>query len=304
MSDELYKKHRPATLDEVIGQDSAVAQIRGLLKDPASFPHTLLLTGPSGCGKTTLARIIKSMIHVSDHDYEEINGSNNRGIEDMRTIAKRIGVSPMAGRFKIFYIDEAHALTSDAQNCLLKYLEDTPAHVIWILATTEPNKLKDTIRTRSTKIRCNPMTSDGISALVRDIARKEGIEVSSAILEAILDVSMNSARMALVHLNSIRNMDSEEDKLTILTSDTEGDESFKLAQAVAKSDWGACQKILREFKGDPEAARRVILGYAQSMLLRSSNAVGCHIIGHFKEPFFHVGKPGLTNACYETCHDL
>jgi DNA polymerase-3 subunit gamma/tau len=139
-SPELYLKHRPSLFKQVIGQDDAVNVLQQLLKGDR-FPHALLLSGPSGCGKTTLARICRDKLECTGADFQELNGADTRGIDTIREIRSHLNLRPMHGKCRIWYIDEAHKLSNDAQNALLKMLEDTPTTAYFMLATTEPNKL-------------------------------------------------------------------------------------------------------------------------------------------------------------------
>src|SRR5690606_3369465 len=108
------------------------------------IPHAMLFTGPSGCGKTTLARILRVKLRCSDNDFQEINAADFRGIDSIRSMRQQVGAAPLGGDSRIWLIDEAHSMTADAQNAFLKLLEDTPRHVYFFLATTDPQKLKKT----------------------------------------------------------------------------------------------------------------------------------------------------------------
>ena len=148
---ELYKKYRPDGYGDLVGQAPAVKVLRGLLKK--GLPHAMLLTGPSGCGKTTVARIIKNKLQCQDSDFVELNSASDRGIDVIRGIDGRMRLGGLLGGPRIWLFDECHRLTKDAQEAMLKYLEDTPSHVYFLLATTEPDKLITAIRTRCTEVR-------------------------------------------------------------------------------------------------------------------------------------------------------
>src|SRR5687768_10085551 len=125
MSEALYKKHRPKTLKGIVGQDGAVASLQKMI-DRNLIPHAILFTGDSGVGKTTIARILKDHLECGDPDFIEVNAADSKGIDMVRDIRSRAGLSPMAGPCRVWLIDEAHKLTTDAQNCILKILEDGP----------------------------------------------------------------------------------------------------------------------------------------------------------------------------------
>jgi len=142
---ELYRKYRPTKFSQVLGQREAIATLANMGKRRA-VPHCLLFTGPSGVGKTTLIRILREKLGCKEHDYVEINAAEARGIDTIRDIQRRLTLSPLSGRCRVWAIDECHRLTTDAQSALLKILEDTPPTAYFMLATTEPNKLLTTER--------------------------------------------------------------------------------------------------------------------------------------------------------------
>ena len=158
MSKELYKKHRPKNLKRVFGQSVAIGTLKPLI-EAKQVPHSLLLTGPSGCGKTTLARILVKELKCAKADFMEVNCADFRGIDTVRDIRTRMMQAPIGGDCRVWLIDEAHMLTSAAQTAFLKMLEDTPDHIYFFLATTHPQKLLKTIKTRCTEIKLKEMTA-------------------------------------------------------------------------------------------------------------------------------------------------
>jgi len=162
---ELYKKHRPTDFDEMVGQDNSVKRLKVKI-DNDELPHFILFTGPTGCGKTTLARIVRRKLHCSRHDF--IEGAP-RKIEDVRLIKRRVNQAPMKGNCRVWLIDECHKLTSDAQDEFLKMLEDTPSHVYFLFTTTDPQKLKATIKNRATQVTVKPLSDSDLNKLLTDI---------------------------------------------------------------------------------------------------------------------------------------
>ena len=136
---ELYRKYRPTSFKQVVGQEEAIRTLTELGKRKA-IPHAILFTGPSGVGKTTLARILQRKLKCVGNDFVEMNAANDRGVGIIRSIQNKVGLAPMLGSCRIWLMDEAHQLTSDAQSAFLKLLEDTPSHVYFMLATTDPQK--------------------------------------------------------------------------------------------------------------------------------------------------------------------
>lgn len=303
MSQELYKENRPRKFEEVIGQKTAVSQLVSMGKQK-KIPHVLLFTGPSGVGKTTLARILASKMKCTGTDFYEINGASNRGIDDIRSIQKNVGTSPLQSPCRIWLLDEAHALTGDAQTALLKTLEDTPDHAYFFLATTDPQKLKKTIRTRCTDIRCKPLSEKDLITVVTEVAERVGDSVESSVASKIAEHSDGSARAAVQLLGKVLNISGESDRLDMVESDESRGEAFDLARAVCQKNpsWKKVSEAIKACDGaDPETCRRIILGYASSMLLKSGNSRGSEVIDIFQFNFYDSGKAGLVRACWVAC---
>ncbi len=187
MSQALYRTYRPATWEEVRGQESIVAALQAAIKtsNPA---HAYLFAGGRGTGKTTVARIFAKGLGCVPEDIYEIDAASNRGIDDIRELREAVRTLPFSSPYKVYIIDEVHMLTKDSFNALLKTLEEPPAHVIFILATTEPHKLLDTVISRCQVFAFKKPGIETLSTIVRDVAQKEGYELdaSSAGLIALL----------------------------------------------------------------------------------------------------------------------
>ena len=147
MTTSLAVKYRPKRLADFLGNTETVQALRALM-EREEMPHTILFTGPSGTGKTTLARIVARRLQCSEHDLQELNTADFRGIDTIRDVVRNMALCPMSGSCRVWILDEVHQLSKDAQHALLKALEDTPKHVYFLLATTDPAKLLPTIRTR------------------------------------------------------------------------------------------------------------------------------------------------------------
>ena len=150
MSQALYRKYRSRSLDEVLGQDHVTNILRRALEQ-GKIAHAYLLTGPRGVGKTSVARILAHEINQLPYDEEashldiiEIDAASNNGVDDIRALREKAQVAPVSAPKKIYIIDEVHMLSKPAFNALLKTLEEPPAHVVFILATTDADKLPAT----------------------------------------------------------------------------------------------------------------------------------------------------------------
>ncbi len=299
---ELYKKHRPKKFEDLIGQTTAVRLLSKKMKSN-NLPHTVLLTGPSGCGKTTVARILKRLLKCSKGDYKEINTADHRGIEDIREVNRRMRQAPIDGDCRIWLIDEAHKLTNDAQNAFLKILEDTPKHVYFILATTHPQKLIKTIRTRSTQIDLKSLSNKDLEKLLLSVSGKEKFDLPEDVLEKIIENSDGSARKALVLLDQVIELDEEEmiDAIAKVSSEQQG---FAVARALhnPKIRWLSMCKILKDVATEePETIRWIVLGYAKSVILSGSGLEvrAYNVIDAFRDHFYDSKHAGLAAACYE-----
>lgn len=192
----LYRKYRPTTFSDVLDQDHIVSVLEGAIKKHA-IPHAILFSGPRGTGKTTLARIFAKAIGVSDVDLYEIDAASNRGIDDIRELREAVYTLPYESERKVYIIDEVHMLTKEAFNALLKTLEEPPSHVVFILATTEEEKLLDTILSRCQVFRMHAPSRQMLAQTVTDIAKKEGFKLSNEAADLIAIAADGSFRDAI-----------------------------------------------------------------------------------------------------------
>jgi DNA polymerase-3 subunit gamma/tau len=267
------------------------------------FPHALLLSGPSGVGKTTVANLVAKRLKAHHQDYHRLNAADFNGIDMVRQIRSKLGVKPLYGETKVYLLDEAHRLTSAAQDAMLRMLEETPMHVYFILATTEPQKLVRAVRTRVTEIKLVELEESAIRDLVTMIAEKEGMALSTEALEGIVTMSMGSAREALKQLSGLRGIAPEAQFNTLMASDTPA-ESFRLCRQLLdhKTRWQSIANQLTRMEGeDPEQIRHMVLGYARKALLNGGNGQSraYYVIDAFRNNFYDSGKAGLTAACFE-----
>ncbi|MGB2580463.1 MAG: DNA polymerase III subunit gamma/tau [Minisyncoccia bacterium] len=183
----LYTKYRPKTFDEVIGQEQVIKALLGAIK-AGSIAHAYLFSGSRGTGKTSIARIFARAIGSHDDDIYEIDAASNRGIDDIRALRDAVHTVPMHSPHKVYIIDEAHMLSREAFPALLKTLEEPPRHVVFILATTDENKIPETIVSRCQSFRFEKPSQTTLKTLVDTVSKKEGyiLEPASADLIALL----------------------------------------------------------------------------------------------------------------------
>lgn len=183
----LYRKYRPQSFKDVLGQDTIVKVLEGSLK-LKKISHAYLFTGARGTGKTSIARIMAREVGCKDEDLYEIDAASNRGIDDVREIKRGVGAPPFHSPYKVFIIDEVHMLTKEAFNALLKTLEEPPPYAIFILATTEPEKLPETVISRCQVFNFKKPSQIVLRDMILEIGKSEGfiLEPSSADLIALL----------------------------------------------------------------------------------------------------------------------
>lgn len=211
-----YLKYRPQTIEEL-----DIVSVRDSLKSivkSGEIPHALLFSGPKGTGKTSTARILSKIINCesrlttkpcnkcenclsitngSNIDVIEMDAASNRGIDDIRALRDVVKLSPSKSKAKIYIIDEAHMLTTEASNALLKTLEEPPSHVYFVLATTNPEKLIETIRSRTVTINFTKATSEETKRSLMRIIKSEKIKINEGELTKIARLSKGSFRDAV-----------------------------------------------------------------------------------------------------------
>lgn len=183
----LYRKYRPMDWNEVEGQDHIVSVLEQSIKEER-FSHAYLFTGSRGTGKTSVARIFARALGTNPEDIIEIDAASNRGIDDIRALREAVRILPFSSQFKVYIIDEVHMLSKDAFNALLKTLEEPPYHVIFILATTELDKVPETILSRCQVFSFRKPSEKVLQSKVLAIAEKESVSLDpeSASLIAFL----------------------------------------------------------------------------------------------------------------------
>ncbi len=192
----LYRKYRPQNFAEVRDQEHIVKVLEGAISK-GTIPHALLFSGTRGTGKTTMARIFAAAIGTSSVDLYEMDAASNRGIDDIRELKDAVHTVPYESKYKVYIIDEVHMLTKDAFNALLKTLEEPPAHVVFILATTEEEKILDTILSRCQVFRFRSPSRAVLAKIVTEVAKQEGFTLGADAADLIAIAADGSFRDAL-----------------------------------------------------------------------------------------------------------
>lgn len=198
----LYRKYRPHTFEDVVGQEQLVSLLQSTIKQK-KISHAYLFSGGRGTGKTTVARIFARDIGCNPEDIIEIDAASNRGIDEIRELRDAVRTAPFSSPYKVYIVDEAHMLTKEAANALLKTLEEPPSHVIFILATTDPEKLPSTIISRCQKV---TFVSPDVTTLAKRliyVAGEEGKELNDETATLIATHGKGSYRDALGVLEQV-----------------------------------------------------------------------------------------------------
>ena len=223
----LYRKYRPSNFASVVGQEVVVDILKNsILNNKVS--HAYLFTGPRGTGKTSIAKILAHAINclnfngdicgecevcknleINDSDIIEIDAASNNGVDEIRTLRDNVKLLPSFCKYKIYIIDEVHMLSTGAFNALLKTLEEPPSHVIFILATTEPNKIPLTILSRCQRFDFNKISNEKLVSRLLYIATQEGKIVDKSILEYIAEISDGGLRDAINLLDQVISLPQE-----------------------------------------------------------------------------------------------
>ncbi len=300
-----YHKHRPTSLGQVIGQDEAIRALEKRVEE-GNIPHVALFTGPSGCGKTTVARILRTELKCGDADFHETNcGTVENPLDAIRSIKKNIGYTPISGPCRVWILDEVHTFSRSRNSleAMLDVLENYPKHAYLFLCTTDPQKLLKTIHTRCTEIKLGLIAQSDLKLIVRSVCKKEKVELSDLVLATLVEVAEGSGRKAIVLLEQIAPLKDEDERLDALQKSDSKRQAIEIARALidTRKPWSAIAAILKELDEEPETIRRLILGYAQSVLLGGGKlaARAFELIEIFHDPLYDIGKPGLVAYCYD-----
>ncbi|MFZ2886266.1 MAG: DNA polymerase III subunit gamma/tau [Minisyncoccia bacterium] len=204
----LYRAYRPQGFDEVRGQAQVTDVLKAAIKNK-KIAHAYLFCGTRGTGKTTVARILARELGVTERDLYEIDAASNRGINEMRELRESVNTMPFESPYKFYIVDEAHMLTKEAWNAFLKTLEEPPAHVIFVMATTEREKVPDTIQSRSEVYIFKQPNREMLAGHVADIAKQEGYSAERGTAELIAMLADGSFRDALSILQKVLTVSSD-----------------------------------------------------------------------------------------------
>jgi DNA polymerase III subunit gamma/tau len=300
----LDEKYEPKTFDEVIGQDNSIQVLKNHLEKGEDCPKVYLFVGETGVGKSTLSRIMANELGSQGSDIRKYNSANTNGIDTAREIGEIVRYKPLTNR--VFILEEVHRTTSAFQDGMLEILQNPPKNNYFILTTTNPEKLLKQFRGRCTIINLDTIENICMYTYLKKIVKLEKRKVSDNVLKKIVKKCEGHVRDNIKLLEKIIDIEDENKALkivnkTIVSQDNEV--IINLCRALMKVDnWLEVKTIVKDIQEEPEAVRRAVLGYMNSVLMNAQYENDCKkaykILLAFEKNYFDTGKVGLLMSCY------
>ena len=277
----LYRKYRSQSLDEVVGQSHVTDLLKRAIEQ-GRIAHAYLFTGPRGVGKTSIARILAYQLNdikysegESHLDIIEIDAASNNGVEDIRDLRDKVQIAPVHAKKKVYIIDEVHMLSKPAFNALLKTLEEPPSHVVFILATTDVDKVPETIISRTQRFTFRRATKPAIVENLKRIAKAEKVKVAEDALEVIAEHSDGSFRDSVSLFDQLLSLTDDAGNMSkenVLNALGLADESRidNLLMAASQGDIKSIDSQLRELENSGVPSR--VIAWQLANLIRSRMA--------------------------------
>jgi len=245
-------EYRPKSFNDMIGQDAIVKTLNNAIKND-NIPQALLFCGPRGVGKTSCARILAKTINNLEDDFEynifELDAASNNSVEDIRNITDQIRIPPQTGKYKVYIIDEVHMLSNQAFNAFLKSLEEPPEHVVFILATTEKNKILPTILSRCQIYDFKKVDNESIVKLLSKICKEKKVKYEDGSLSLIAERSDGSIRDSLSIFDRLVSFTDSNLTISEVTSNLnvlDFNTYFKISELINKKDIPGILKLYNE----------------------------------------------------------
>lgn len=306
----LYRKWRSQTFEQVVGQPAIVKTLRNAIKNNR-LAHAYLFSGPRGTGKTSTARILAKALNCKDgptvvpcdqcenckkvrdgHSVNvmEIDAASNRGIDEIRELRERVKYAPVEGRYKIYIIDEVHMLTIEAFNALLKTLEEPPSHTIFVLATTELQKVPLTIASRCQRLDFGRIKVAEIEEHLKKIGEAEGFEIDARALNLIGRVAEGSMRDAVSLLDQLVSFSGHKisyDDVVMMLGTADEELLFAFGEAINAGDAASVlslvKKGLEEGRATPQVTRDLIAHFRNLLHLKVGSGEALELTSDYLE---------------------
>lgn len=306
VTDTLHTKYRPTKFADVIGQSHFIKKLAEMVNDRTA--HAFLFHGPSGCGKTTLARICANQLGCEAQDLIEHDGATKNGVDQLRDLQESVKYKPLGrGKHRAVILDEAHRISAQAFDSILKIVEEPPPHLFWFFCTTAPAKVPVTIRNRCQQFAVREVPPDDLTTLMKQVAKQEGIKLSDDLLRYIASKSSGSPRRALVNLERCVGVTSKRDAAAALEQVQNEDAIGELGRFICNVDggrsWIKAMDLVKKVGEDanPESIRIGIAQYIAACLQNAKSDKEAVAYLTVLEPFstpFGIGdaKPSLMLA--------
>lgn len=296
----LHTRYRPATFEDVIGQEHVVKGLKRVVKDERA--HSFIFTGPPGTGKTTLARILANAFAKNEAtvaNIEEVAAADTTGVDAMReviqhTLYRAIGASPV----KAVILDEAHRLSGSAWDVLLKPIEEPPPHVYWMICSTNPGKIPKTIISRCLRYDLKPVPEEDLLELLLRVIKAEKLDTGDDVIEAIVEEASGSPRQALVFLEACAYCETAGEARTAMRSAAQSREAGDLCRWLLGQrgrTWAEAIKYVKALEGtDAEGIRIIVVNYLSAVLMTTKgNDKAAQLLGLlecFAQPYQQTDK--------------
>jgi DNA polymerase III gamma/tau subunit len=296
MSEALITKYRPQSFDEVSGHAAVVRSLKEVCKKKDA--RAFLFSGSSGCGKTTLARIVAK--EYGCDNITEIDAATHTGIESMRHIQEGLQYRAFGGGSKAIILDEAHALSKNAFDSILKVIEEPVDGVLWIFCTTNVSKIPQTIKSRCSAFELWPVSEAILGDLYDFVCEEEKIQAPDEVADIIIREAKGSPRQLLSNIVVARSAKTKKEAAQLLKTAVETDNIIELARLVAKGgfSWTSCMDIVKKLEKSeqPESVRIVVMNYLGSCLKNAKDDKAAIVFLQKMEAFAtpYVGNEGLA----------
>lgn len=304
----LYRIHRPATFADVVGQEQVTKPLEEASKSK-KIGHAYLFAGSRGLGKTSVARIFASAIGCTENDLYEVDAASNNSVEDIRALSEGVYTLPFASPYKVYILDEVHMLSKGAWNAFLKTLEEPPAHAVFILATTELEKVPETVQSRCQVFEFKKPTRAILAQMITVIAKKEGYTLASDAADLIAMLAEGSYRDALSILQKVFSAAEGKSLTRTTVEETTGaprrEQIHALVSALSRGDRGGALVAIEEAVksgADMKLFLELVLEALRSILLiRFAPDLRTSLVGELGTDEFVVlekfaGEKGITHT--------